>query len=49
VALAGAMDCDGVRVTTAAELEAAVADLGSLTRPRVIEAIIDPAQYQAQF
>lgn len=49
VRLAESMDCDGVRVQSAAELEKAVQDIGDLRRPRVIEAVIDPAQYQAQF
>ncbi len=49
VRLAESMDCDGVRVTSAAELEKATADINTLRRPRVIEAVIDPAQYQAQF
>ncbi|NEC88512.1 thiamine pyrophosphate-binding protein [Streptomyces sp. SID12501] len=49
VALAGAMGCDGVRVTSVAALERATADLAGLTRPLLIEARIDPAQYEAQF
>jgi acetolactate synthase I/II/III large subunit len=51
-ALAEAMGCDGVRVDTPAALDKALADLGersSGTRPLVVEARIDPAQYQAQF
>lgn len=43
------MDCDGVRVTGPAELEKAVEGLDALTRPLVIEAVIDPAQYEKQF
>jgi acetolactate synthase I/II/III large subunit len=46
-ALARAMDCDGVRVDSAAGLEQALADRSD--RPLVIEARIDPAQYEAQF
>jgi acetolactate synthase-1/2/3 large subunit len=49
VALAGSMGCDGVRVTSTAELEKATAGLGDLTGPLLIEARIEPAQYEAQF
>jgi acetolactate synthase-1/2/3 large subunit len=49
VKLAESMDCDGVRVTSAAGLEKATASLGDLRRPLVIEAVIDPAQYEHQF
>ncbi len=49
VMLAEAMGCDGVRVATAAELEKCLADTGALTRPLVVEARINPAQYEAQF
>jgi acetolactate synthase-1/2/3 large subunit len=54
-ALAEAMGCDGVRVDTAPALEKALADFGprsrasSGSRPLVIEARIDPTQYEAQF
>jgi len=51
-ALAEAMDCDGVRVEDAAGLEKALAgldDRSAGSRPLVIEARIDPAQYEAQF
>jgi len=54
-ALAEAMGCDGVRVDTAPGLEKALADFGprsrpsSGSRPLVIEARIDPAQYEVQF
>ncbi|MEO3884679.1 thiamine pyrophosphate-binding protein [Nonomuraea sp. B5E05] len=47
--LAESMDCDGVRVETVAELEKATGSLGELSRPLVIEAVIDPAQYEHQF
>lgn len=47
--LAESMDCDGVRVSSIAELEKAAEGLASLTRPLVIEAVIDPAQYEKQF
>jgi acetolactate synthase-1/2/3 large subunit len=52
VALAEAMDCDGVRVDTPAGLEKALAGLGarsSGSRPLIVEARIDPAQYEVQF
>ncbi|MGH9086531.1 MAG: thiamine pyrophosphate-binding protein [Acidimicrobiales bacterium] len=49
VGLAGAMSCDGVRVETGTELEKALATVEGLTCPLVVEARIDPAQYQAQF
>lgn len=47
--LAESMDCDGIRATGPAELEKAVQGLDALTRPLVIEAVIDPAQYEKQF
>jgi acetolactate synthase-1/2/3 large subunit len=43
------MDCDGVRVETAAALEKALDGIEARTRPLVIEARIDPGQYEAQF
>lgn len=49
VALAGAMDCDGVRVDSVAGLEKALAGFGARSRPLLVEARVDPAQYQAQF
>lgn len=49
VKLAESMDCDGVRVTSVAELERATEGINDLGRPLVIEAVIDPAQYEAQF
>ncbi|MEU6352984.1 thiamine pyrophosphate-binding protein [Streptomyces sp. NPDC047072] len=49
VALAGSMGCDGVRVSSVAELEKATAGLAGLNRPLLIEARIEPAQYEAQF
>jgi acetolactate synthase I/II/III large subunit len=51
-ALAEALGCDGVRVDTPAALDKALCDLGERsagTRPLVVEARIDPAQYQVQF
>jgi acetolactate synthase-1/2/3 large subunit len=48
-ALAVALGCDGARAETSAELESAVAKATDLSRPLVIEARIDPAQYQSQF
>ncbi len=49
VALAGAMDCDGVRVDSPAGLEKALAGFGARSRPLIVEARIDPAQYEVQF
>jgi acetolactate synthase-1/2/3 large subunit len=49
VRMAEAMDCDGVRTETRAELDKALAGIGELTRPLVVEAIVDPAQYLSQF
>lgn len=47
--LAQSMGCDGVAVDSVAALEAALAQPRSPTRPLVIGARIDPAQYAAQF
>ncbi|MGW5237479.1 thiamine pyrophosphate-binding protein [Monashia sp. NPDC004114] len=47
--VAEAYDCHGVRVETSAQLERVLADVGSLDRPLVVEARIDPAQYTSQF
>ena len=49
VALAEAMDCDGVRVDSPAALEKALAGFGARSRPLVVEARIDTAQYEVQF
>jgi len=49
VALAGAMDCDGVRVDSVPGLEKALAGFAARTRPLIVEARVDPAQYEAQF
>jgi acetolactate synthase-1/2/3 large subunit len=49
VRLAESMRCDGVRVSEAGELEKALGEIGSLTRPLVIEARVDPGQYESQF
>jgi acetolactate synthase-1/2/3 large subunit len=49
VKLAESMDCDGVRVTDTAELEKSLQDMTSLARPLVVEARIDPSQYESQF
>jgi acetolactate synthase-1/2/3 large subunit len=43
------MDCDGARVESVAELASALKGMNTLTRPLVIEARIDPAQYVSQF
>jgi acetolactate synthase I/II/III large subunit len=49
VALAESMGCDGVRVDSAAGLEKALAGFGARSRPLIIEAHVDPSQYEAQF
>ena len=49
VTLAEAMDCDGVRADSPAALEKALAGFGARSRPLVVEARIDPAQYEVQF
>ncbi|MGV9796502.1 thiamine pyrophosphate-binding protein [Mycobacterium sp. NPDC003449] len=49
VGLAASMDCDGARAESVSELEKVLSDVDSLTRPLVVEARIDPAQYQSQF
>ena len=51
-ALAEALVCDGVRAETPAALEKALAGLAARSagsRPLVVEARIDPSQYEAQF
>ncbi|MBV9207374.1 MAG: thiamine pyrophosphate-binding protein [Actinobacteria bacterium] len=48
-ALAAAMDCDGVRVDTAAGLEKALTGFAGRSRPLVVEAQVDTSQYEAQF
>ena len=49
VMLAEAMDCDGVRVDSPGGLEKALAGFGTRSRPLIVEARIDPAQYEVQF
>jgi acetolactate synthase-1/2/3 large subunit len=49
VMLAGSMHCDGARVESVHELASALKDMNTRTRPLVIEARIDPAQYESQF
>ena len=49
VLLAESMDCDGERVEDASALEKAVDGFATLNRPLVIEARIDPSQYESQF
>lgn len=49
VTLAGALGCDGVRAESTADLEKCLASASSLSRPLVVEARIDPAQYESQF
>jgi len=48
-ALAEALGCDGIRASTPAALEKALAGFASRTRPLVIEARIGTAQYETQF
>jgi thiamine pyrophosphate-dependent acetolactate synthase large subunit-like protein len=49
VALAAAMDCDGTRADSPAALEKALSGLAARSRPLIVEARVDPAQYEAQF
>jgi acetolactate synthase-1/2/3 large subunit len=49
VALAEALDCDGVRAESTRELERALDDKTDSSRPLVVEARIDPSQYESQF
>src|SRR5581483_1104629 len=50
VKLAEAMACDGARVESPQELTRVLCEArGGISRPLVIEAIIDPAQYLSQF
>jgi acetolactate synthase-1/2/3 large subunit len=49
VTLAAALHCDGLRAETPAELDAALRSSTDLVRPLVIEARIDPSQYESQF
>jgi acetolactate synthase I/II/III large subunit len=49
VALAEAMGCDGARADTPGALAKALAGFEARTRPLVVEARIDTAQYDAQF
>ena len=48
-AMAAALDCDGARIESAQDLASCLSGAARLTRPLVIEASVDPAQYQAQF
>lgn len=47
--LAQSMDCHGVRVDDVQGLEKAMSDIEGLDRPLVIDARVDPSQYQSQF
>jgi acetolactate synthase-1/2/3 large subunit len=49
VALAEALGCDGLRVEKSEELDTALRRSTDLARPLVIEARIDPSQYESQF
>jgi acetolactate synthase I/II/III large subunit len=43
------MDCEGARVDGMKDLEKALTGLAARTGPLVIEARIDPHQYEVQF
>ena len=47
--LAESMGCHGTRVDDVQGLERALADTGGLDRPLVVEAVIDPTQYESQY
>jgi acetolactate synthase-1/2/3 large subunit len=49
VQLASAMGCDGVRVESRDELDRALKEISTQSRPLVVEARIDPSQYESQF
>jgi acetolactate synthase-1/2/3 large subunit len=49
VTLAEAMDCDGIRADSPAALEKALEGFATRSRPLIIEARVDPSQYEAQF
>ena len=49
LALAEAMDCDGVRADSPAGLEKALAGFGTRDRSLIVQARIDTSQYEAQF
>ena len=49
VTLAEAMDCDGARADSPAALEKALSGFAARSRPLIVEARVDPAQYEAQF
>jgi acetolactate synthase-1/2/3 large subunit len=49
VTLAEAMDCDGIRADTPAALEKALDGFATRSRPLIIEARVDPSQYETQF
>jgi acetolactate synthase-1/2/3 large subunit len=49
VTLAEAMDCDGIRADSPAALEKALEGFATRPRPLIVEARVDPAQYEAQF
>jgi acetolactate synthase-1/2/3 large subunit len=43
------MDCDGIRADSPAALEKALEGFATRTRPLIVEARVDPAQYETQF
>lgn len=49
VKIAEAMECDGERVDSAAQLEKVLSRAKNIERPLLVDARVDPAQYAAQF
>lgn len=49
VKLAESMQCDGARASSVPELERVIADARDLSRPLIVEARVDPSQYESQF
>jgi acetolactate synthase-1/2/3 large subunit len=49
VGMAQAMGCDGERAETPKALEDVLARANGLNRPLLVEASIDPTQYEVQF
>jgi acetolactate synthase-1/2/3 large subunit len=49
VGMAAALSCDGVRADSAQELERALERPADADRPLIVEARIDPSQYESQF
>lgn len=49
VKFASSMDCDGARATSREELSRILGGVDTLIRPLIVEAIVDPTQYESQF